>query len=374
MHRNTAALPVTLILLLTSVSSHGTAGEAPLYARIRTESRKGGRAAVLKLADEFLRKYPKSGHVPEVLVMKSEVDPDPDRAIRGYAAAVWRFGKKSGGDYAQLRICEILYLQARYRELMKESEKAITKFPASTYRHRFTMYLARSYYLTGMYARAKSICAGLIEKNHDPSVLPEALLFMAGIEKKISGYSKNYIATLKDLVLGFPESQEIPGAISMIGEYYEYRGSADKSFSAYTDLTARFPGSPESDAAAAKLGELGKNSPRLVEYLPDRETVDAAEEIALSHDISAEEGNGSYFSVSVGPLDDERSVRELKGLLREFSTLSARTRDGFMLYVGKSASTDIAMSVKIRLAEEFGINGVIVKFSGSSGRKYIYGE
>ena len=51
-----------------------------------------------------------------------------------------------------------------------------------------------------------------------------------------------------------------------------------------------------------------------------------------------------------------------------------RLKNGYALYVGKRPDEEAAMKLKMRLAEEYGINGRIVRISGDGQRSYIYGE
>ena len=70
-----------------------------------------------------------------------------------------------------------------------------------------------------------------------------------------------------------------------------------------------------------------------------------------------------------------RKAAELKGLLKEFDFLrTVKLRDGFALYVGRGPDEESALKLKVRLAEEYGINGRIVRISGDGDRSYIYGE
>ena len=46
----------------------------------------------------------------------------------------------------------------------------------------------------------------------------------------------------------------------------------------------------------------------------------------------------------------------------------------FVIYVGRAPAQDDAVSMKIRLAEEFGFNGTIVNIREEDNREYIYGQ
>jgi hypothetical protein len=43
-----------------------------------------------------------------------------------------------------------------------------------------------------------------------------------------------------------------------------------------------------------------------------------------------------------------------------------------MIYLGQYRDTDSALEIRIRLAEEYGINGNIVRFSIQGDKSYIY--
>ena len=77
----------------------------------------------------------------------------------------------------------------------------------------------------------------------------------------------------------------------------------------------------------------------------------------------------------MGPLASSRKAAELKGLLKDFDFIkTVKLKNGYALYVGRGPDEESALKLKIRLAEEYGINGRIVRISGDGERSYIYGE
>jgi hypothetical protein len=49
-------------------------------------------------------------------------------------------------------------------------------------------------------------------------------------------------------------------------------------------------------------------------------------------------------------------------------------KNGYAVYVGRCPDEDSVLKVKIRLAEEYGINARIVRISIDEKNSYIYGD
>jgi len=370
-----AGLFLFLFLAPGADTSIANTEEPVLLNDIKIHAKKNENAKVLYLAKSFIKKYPTSTFIPDIYWYIGESESNPTKATAAYRQIVKNFPHYKKRDSAQYRICEIEYMNARYDALSRESGKGMALFPKSDYSDNFSLMLVHSYYHLGQFLQAKTTCTSLIEKSHKPDTLSNALLSLANIEIKISGFSRIYITGLRDLAMGFPKSREIPAALYLIGEFYENRKMRDHAYSSYSALVSKYPKSPEAEKAENKIQQLLKHNPRVVEFLPNVDIIHSTESIDISQEEVPEKvSEKSFFAVSVGPLDSKKSMNDMKKLLVEFDALAVRLKNGYMLYVGTCSTADKALSMKIRLAEEFGINGNIVKFNSDSSKKYIYGE
>jgi hypothetical protein len=127
------------------------------------------------------------------------------------------------------------------------------------------------------------------------------------------------------------------------------------------------------------MERLAAHNPSKVEFLPSDDAIRSAERIDLRPETplpSAAGKRGVSFSVALGPLATREEARQIAGLIKgDFEPLRVvRVRSGFMLYAGAAGASRDALGIKIRLAEEFGLNGRVVRMVNDSERTYIYGD
>ncbi len=85
--------------------------------------------------------------------------------------------------------------------------------------------------------------------------------------------------------------------------------------------------------------------------------------------------SAEYYSVAIGPIPSGERALDIQHIIKNFGSVkTVRIREGFIHYVGRHRTPEEAMTLKIELAEEYGINGSIVLFSGNDQQQYIYGE
>jgi len=324
----------------------------------------------------FFKAHPGSPHVPDVRLVLAEIEASPDEAISKYRAVVSRYPRYGRRHLAQYRICEIAFLQSKWDVLAREAREG-QRLGKSPHDGKFGRYLVIALIHTGDYADAERECRRLIDTDHEYETMARSLLLLAHILRSASGFSREYIAAVRDIALGYAGSDAIQAVLYLLGEFYESRKMYDESYSAYSDLVSKYPGSPEAAEASRRMKGLMKHGPRRVAYLPGRKILDSTENIDIhpEKNLPEEDASAAFYSISVGPLASSRKAAELKGLLKEFDFLrTVKLRDGFALYVGRGPDEESALKLKVRLAEEYGINGRIVRISGDGDRSYIYGE
>lgn len=343
---------------------------------VREQAKLGNAEGVRKESAEFFRLYPESTLIPDVRLELAEFETSPDKSIARYRVLVDKYRYYGKRDYALLRICEIEFLLAKWNDLCNDARAGLGP-AAGGYRNDFRFFLIVSLIRLGDYDEAQKECRALIEADHDYNNMARSLLILAHIHKNTSGLSREYITAVRELAVGYGRSDALPAALYLLGEFYERKGMIDESYSAYSDLAAKFPGSPEAAKAARHIDVLKTHAPRRVEYLPGKKIVESTESIDIRPETDLPEDNRdlSFFSISVGPFASVKSANGIRAVLKNFNFLkTVRLKNGYALYVGKSSDEESAMRLKIRLAEEYGINGRIVRISGDGQRSYIYGE
>ncbi len=375
---------IILISIITLFSnqlvSTALTTETEYYKRIRKLSHSHKNRELHIHSKKFFRKYPKSKYIPEIRLMLAENEQDPNRAIQMYRVLVDNYRYYVKRDYAQYQLCEILYLTSKWSALRKESLKAVKLFKKSDYLIHFEFFLAKANIFLDRLYEARKICQQITRTNHDYHNLSRAILLISHIDKNTSGYSKKYIKDLREIVVGFRDSDITPAAIYLLGQYYEKKRDYDRSYSAYVDLIKKFPRSPESAYARRRIGRLEKNNPRLINYIPDDKTIENIDMIDIHPEIDIDNGEGLQkgvlYAISLGPFYNLKSTEEIAQLIKDdFKPISiVRLRRNFVIYVGRFKKSESALSVKIRLAEEFGLNGNIVRIRKNYNKQYLYGE
>jgi tetratricopeptide (TPR) repeat protein len=360
-------------------STQGLPGEGEQYSRIRELAGSGNTSELRKEARDFQKKYPSSPRLGDVRFLAAEHESNAGAAASGYrAAAKLLDGPKAA--LARSRLCRILYLTSRWDELYAESRAALRLHGADPRAMEFRLYMARACIFTEKYERAARLCEEITRTSHDYGDLSSALLLLSHIERKTTGYSRSYYATLRDLITGFPGADIIPTALYLLGRSYQDRGEYGRAHSAYTEITRKYPRSHESVYAAEKLASLAGHTFTTADHMPSDAMLKSMDAIDLGGDRDLQEKNedssGPVFSISLGPVDTSKDARRVANLVKdEFGPVRIVNLGGrYAVYAGRLRDTRSAMTMKIRLAEELGLNGRIVRIVRDESKTYIYGD
>ena len=361
------------IFIFSVPSPAGYSEEQKLYQHLEKVPLSDSRTFSREYA-AFIKKFPQSKLIPDVRLLAAEREKDIDLALEKYRVTVKYYPCYSRGDYAQYRICQILDLKSRWKELEAETSRAIKLFPSGKYAMEFRFMRASSLLMFEDFKACREECISITEKSHDFEILSRATCLMAEAERKTSGNSKSYISVLRTLVMGFRESRLFPSILYSLGYYYQQKKEYNRAYSAYSDIIKEYPDSPEADLAIAQIESMKKKEPVYVQYLPDSSTIDQADTIDIQPEIEAENRCGRiWYSVSIGPFTKRRDAEKIIRLLEGYDNSEViKTGAGYTLFIGRFADTDGALATRIRLAEEFGINGNIVRFSENKSKSYIY--
>jgi tetratricopeptide (TPR) repeat protein len=324
----------------------------------------------------FLKRYPKSKFAPLIILLKAERQKDIDLAIQDYRMIIQKYPSFDGREFCLYRLCQILDLKSKWEELEYETSRALKIYPHGRYSVEFRLMRATSLLMLEDFDACKHECLLITESSHDLEFLARATHLMAEAEKKISGNSKAYITLLRQLVTGFSKSDISPSILFSLGNYYQQKKYNDQAYSAYTDLIKKYPESPESVFAFMAIQSLKKYKPVYVKYLPDNRTIDEADTIDIEPAYQADPVSGDrYYCVIIGPFSKKKDTDSIIRLISDYDeSRVVKTGSGYTILLGRFADTDNALSARIRLAEEYGINGSIVLFSKDKSGSYIYGD
>jgi len=322
----------------------------------------------------FLKKYPGSIHVPEVKLLLADKETDTELAVEKYRLVIKNYSKFKGREYALYKICQILDLKSRWKDLRAESANGIRLFPAGNYLNEFRFMHITASLMLDDFETAKDEAIKITEHTHDFDTLSRAIFFLAEAERKISGNSKPYIYNLKELAAGFRKSELYPSVIFRLAVFYEEKKDFDRAYSAYSDTVELFPGSPEAEMSIGKIDRLKKLNPKKINYMPDNLTVKNTDDLDLSPEYDVKkERDENYYSVAIGPFTKMKDTSGVVKLLKNYGEIrKVKTAYGYMIYLGRYDETESALDTRIRLAEEYGINGNIVRFSVHEKKSYIY--
>ena len=374
-----ASIVLALVAALCARAHAAAPSERDFLDRIRAHARLGESEKLRSLAAEFYRAYPKSDSVAEVRLYAADAEEAPEEAIRQYRILLEKYRYFKDRDRAALGICRTLYLLARWGELEAESARVLGLFPKSEHTAGFLLYRAKALIHLERFEEALEGLRRVSELNREYDELAATLLVMAYVERKTTGYSRAYLVSLRELVTGFPEAPSAPGALYLLGRFHENRGDYGRAYSAYADLMKRYPRAVESGFAAGRMEELKAHKPTPAPYLPEEAAIRQLDSIDLRHDSEpggADEEAEVAYAVALGPFFSKAEAERVRRIISgEFSPIQSVAVAGrHLIYVGRARDTDSAVSLKIRLAEEFAINGNIVRIRRDENRRYIYGD
>jgi tetratricopeptide (TPR) repeat protein len=367
----TAAITAAVIPVLAVANN-----QEKTYKDLVELFRSGSEESFEKSAFSWLKNNPGSAQVPDVRMMLAEIESDTELAVERYRAVLKNYSSYGKRDVALYKLCQILDLKSKWKELRDESAQGIKIFSNGRYGIEFRFMHINSLIMLEDYDKARNETLAITEKTHDFNILARAIFTLSEIDRRTSGNSRSYIYSLRELAAGFNKSELSPSIIYRLAEFYDEKKDFNRAYSAYTDIVKLFPESPEAGMAGAKIEKLKKNNPKIVDYIPDMEMVNNSDRLAILPEYEINEAAEEiYFSVSVGPFTREKEVYSMNRLLKNFpSKRVVKAKSGYFLYIGKFRDTERAYEGRIRLAEEYGINGNIVRFSEQGNRSYIYGD
>lgn len=356
----------------------GQESDTALFARIKSHSEAGESKKVMTLGNEFHKKYPSSPRRGEVYFVMAENTSSPDLSLKYFRSASSLL-KGSRALDARLHVCRILHLASRWKELEEEARSALPFAGDEPRKADFMLHLARAYISEEEYEKAADLCEKTIKISDRPAHVLLSLLMLSHAERKMTGYSRGYFSILRDIISGFQQSENACAALYLLGRAHHERGDYDRAYSAYREVISRFPRSPEASFASAKIAALESHNPKTVAFLPDETFLKSLDKIDLGAHAPAEEDHipkKSYYAIMLGPVDEKSDAMKIARTIKgEFAPVKIVHSAGrYAVYAGRLRDTKSASTMKIRLAEEMGYNGKIVRLRLDENKTYIYGE
>jgi hypothetical protein len=305
----------------------------------------------------FLKKYKKSSRSNDIRFIAIKHEELPVTSL-AYCESILRSGSAATDKIkAYLWMCDLLYLTSRYEECADASRKALSLSPAADDKRTLLLLRIRSLLMLQEYDSAS-----ILLKANRKILSSEGDLLRSEIVMR-TGDGTDPSAANKDLT---------PSRLYMTARKFEQGHQNDFAFSAYKDLRTKFPRSPEAMVSSAVYATLEKSGAKYSSNYSSKSS-----RLNFTPEYTVEETPQSLvYAVLIGPVYD---LKEAQGIKKEMTPdfngiLLVRGKDGFYLYVGSEPSAEKALALKVRIAEEYALNGKIALKKEESGREYIYGE
>ena len=380
LHNVTVFLLITIMVTCIPAFPADAATEKSLFSDITSAYRKKDLERAHSLVQKFYKLYPRSDYVADIRLMAADHESDPDEAIDQYKKIIRYYRYFPMRDYAQYRICSILYLLSRWGELTEESAYALKTFPESRYTGEFQIFLIKSYIVMNRYDEGEEACSSALDSNHVYDTLARTLLLRSSITRHTWGYSRQYIKSLSELVHGYKNTDIYPTILLLLGNFYENKKMIDHAYSTYYHINRTYPRSPEAGYSQSKLARMEKMDPEKVNFIPDKSLIEGSDVIDIHPERDMTDSRDTvpseFYTVSLGPFYNLKRAEQIQALLKKDLSMVqiARKKNMYMIYAGKFSSPDSAITMKIRLAEELGMNGTVAQMIYRNNRFYIYGD
>lgn len=368
---------ITLILLL----SVGTAlaSEISDFHAVQNAFRNNS-ANKHDLAKTFFSKYPRSNHVPDIRMLIAKSSNDIDDSISEYEKIIRLYRHYNKRDAAFFALCQLHYVKRDWRSLFATSNHAISESANSGYLPIFYHFRAIAHYKHSNYEEGIEDCKKIPEFTRELNTLAYGLFLKNEMQRQMYGYSKYYIQGLAELLYGYNDSFIYPALLLQLGRYYEHNNMINHAWSAYDHIILNYPKAPEALIAKHSISALQRYNPKKVAFIPDETIIAQSHQIDISPTIDADTFKQTqknvYFSINIGPLYNLQKAKELEKLIVNVivPVQIVRKSKSFELYAGHFQTLEESLNAKIRLAEEYGINGFIIEIYEQDGKKFIYGR
>ena len=359
------SVKLTALFLMLALPLSAAGSDEAAYKNILLKSHTLKAAEFISEARSFLTAFPESDHIPDIRLLIADNETSPDKALAQYRAVRDKYRYADRRDYASLRIIQIFFLTSRFADCAEEGIAALDMFPQSKYRDETAMTVLRAYYCMQQYDTASAFLDTYPLKNTEAETLRIDLQLKLGA----LSVSQPWLVNLK--TAQYPES-----ALYRAGREFETDRKINEAFSAYTDCIQNYPRSAESLLCEKRIEVLKKSGAVYVKnYAALKKHEKNQLKITPEKDIE-DQNDSQMYAVMIGPFYNLQEAKDLKKEMTiEFGrAVIVKQAKEFIIYAGKTSDQEAAVALKIRLAEEFGLNGTIVNFKKEDNREYIYGR
>ncbi len=365
-----------LLLSLLLVPCALEASESEDLKEIQTNADRWGRRELEKKLSGFLSAYPKSRHRAEVMFIGAEREEDPTEALERHREILKKYPDFSRSARVRRNICRILGLQGDWKELHQEAEEGVRIYSPGKAAVFFHFHLIYAAMRMGDLDQAVAYCDRLMEDDHSYLTMARVLLIRSYISRRMTGFSRDYAYRLREIIIGFERAHIEQSTLLLLGDFYMAVREYNRAYSSFLDLVKRYPRSPEARVARERINKLRPHKPEYVKYIPEREGLDRYDTINIQPEMEIDENKGKeQYAVSIGPLLSLKSARDIANTARKFgNTRIVQVRRGYLVITGSNRDREKALRIRVRLAEEFGINGHLIRLDRQDGRQYIYGD
>jgi hypothetical protein len=314
-------------------------------------------ADIAEQCGQYLKKFKTSPHSNEIRIIAVKHEELPVASL-AYCISLVKSGISNPEKIkAYLWMCNVYYLSSRFEDCADASLKALSLSPKGDDKKIFALLRIRSLILLQEYEKA-----AVLIKAHKKILENEADNLSSEIVMR-TGEGHDPLNGKKEMP---------PTRLYMLAHKFELEHNNDFAFSAYKDLKNKYPRSPEAMVSASVFASLEKSGAK---YSSSYNRKSSSLHLTPDYAVDTVE-QSKIYAVLIGPIYD---LNEAKGIKKEMTPdfagiLLVRGKDGFYLYVGNEPSAEKALALKIRIAEEYALNGKIALRKEESGREYIYGE
>lgn len=364
-----------LVSLFYQLQAYPYSTESSMIKKIKISSGNGDTDSLKKNVSLFLKIYPRSSFVPSAKLLLADNTPDKEKSLRLYKTFISESNPYKLKAYAQFKICSIYYFNSSWSNLETESIIGIQKFNKSEYYYDFVFFKAKSLFHKQNYSQSYALSSSIISFENKFYFYPEAKLLHDYLQQKL-GSNNSYGSNLLFNFRHFKDTGIDISSLYLLGRHYEYKKDYSKAYSIYTDIIKKYPKSPEAKYSKERLPVLKKYHPIYSSsYLNDNFKDDQFLNISPEIEITDTQ-NKNYYCIEIAPFYNLKECKKLSMEIKQnFSNVFiVRKKRYFSIYIGKITDSENALNYRIRLAEEYGLNGNIIFVTDSSGIQYYYGD
>lgn len=368
--------PAFIFLSMISAENISALSESGLYNQIRKLSNSSDKKQLQNQTTIFLKSYPKSRHAPSVELIRADNTENYQTAVKRYKQFISKNNNLKLNSYAQFRICSIYYLFASWKNLEYEANTGARLYKNTEYYNDFLFFKARTEFHKQNYKGAYSLCSRIVRIENKFYFYPEAKILFDYLKQKVNPQSDKYN---EDLIFNYNHFKDTGldiSALFLLGRHFEYQRQHSNAYSAYSDIIKKYPKSPEARYSKERINQLIKYKPSYtssyLQYSPSNDPFpDLSPEIEYSN-----EQKKNYYCIEIAPFYNLKNCEKISTQIRKSFTdvFIVRKKRFFSVYVGKIPNSETALNWKIRLAEEFGLNGNIIYVSNEGNLQYYYGD